>query len=109
LPEDKCTDALAGSVETREITVQRTFANFQEFWSTSVLAASIRWIMSRPGAKDCWQAGELERAFAFSADVRPVALGDRRRFFRSGAARRTQRADFLAVARLPTGEAGGEA
>jgi SAM-dependent methyltransferase len=35
-------DAGLEAVETREITVQRTFADFEEFWSTSVLAASIR-------------------------------------------------------------------
>jgi hypothetical protein len=31
-------DAGLEAVETREITVQRTFADFEEFWSTSVLA-----------------------------------------------------------------------
>ena len=30
------------AVETREITVQRTFAAFDEFWTTSLLAASVR-------------------------------------------------------------------
>jgi SAM-dependent methyltransferase len=30
------------AVETREITVQRTFADFDEFWTTCLLAASIR-------------------------------------------------------------------
>jgi ubiquinone/menaquinone biosynthesis C-methylase UbiE len=30
------------AVETREITVQRTFADFDDFWTTSLLAASIR-------------------------------------------------------------------
>lgn len=30
------------AVETREITVQRTFADFEEFWSTGMLGTSIR-------------------------------------------------------------------
>ncbi len=30
------------AVETREITVQRTFTNFDEFWTTCLLAASLR-------------------------------------------------------------------
>lgn len=30
------------AVETREITVQRTFADFEEFWATSLLGSSIR-------------------------------------------------------------------
>jgi len=29
-------------VETRKITVQRTFANFDEFWTASTLAGSVR-------------------------------------------------------------------
>jgi len=29
-------------VETRKITVQRTFANFDDFWTTSTLSGSVR-------------------------------------------------------------------
>jgi ubiquinone/menaquinone biosynthesis C-methylase UbiE len=36
------TSAGLAPVETREITVQRTFADFDDFWTTSLLAASIR-------------------------------------------------------------------
>ena len=36
------TEAGLEAVETREITVQRTFADFDEFWTTCLLAASIR-------------------------------------------------------------------
>jgi SAM-dependent methyltransferase len=36
------TDARLDAVETREITVWRTFADFDEFWTTNLLAASIR-------------------------------------------------------------------
>jgi SAM-dependent methyltransferase len=36
------TGAGLDAVETREITVQRTFADFDDFWTTSLLAASIR-------------------------------------------------------------------
>jgi len=35
------TGAGLDAVETREITVQRTFANFEDFWATSMLGASI--------------------------------------------------------------------
>ena len=34
--------AHGGTVETREITVQRTFTDFDDFWTTSLLSASIR-------------------------------------------------------------------
>jgi hypothetical protein len=33
-------DAGLGSIETREITVQRTFADFDDFWATGLLAPS---------------------------------------------------------------------
>jgi SAM-dependent methyltransferase len=36
------TDAGLDAVETREITVQRTFTDFDDFWTTSLLSASIR-------------------------------------------------------------------
>jgi hypothetical protein len=36
------TSAGLAPVETREITVQRTFADFNDFWSTSLLGATIR-------------------------------------------------------------------
>jgi hypothetical protein len=36
------TGAGLDAVETREIKVQRTFADFDDFWTTSLLAASIR-------------------------------------------------------------------
>jgi ubiquinone/menaquinone biosynthesis C-methylase UbiE len=36
------TDAGIEDVETREITVQRTFADFEDFWSTSVLSTTMR-------------------------------------------------------------------
>jgi hypothetical protein len=29
-------------IETREITVQRTFADFEDFWSTTLLGASLK-------------------------------------------------------------------
>ena len=36
------TDAGLQAIETREITVQRTFADFDEFWTSSLLGASVR-------------------------------------------------------------------
>jgi SAM-dependent methyltransferase len=36
------TDAGLDAVETRDITVQRTFTDFDDFWTTSLLSASIR-------------------------------------------------------------------
>ena len=41
-PADLWTGAGLEAVETREITVQRTFADFDDFWTTSLLAASVR-------------------------------------------------------------------
>ena len=38
---DLWTGAGLDAVETREITVQRTFADFDDFWTTSLLGASI--------------------------------------------------------------------
>ncbi len=39
---DLWTGAGFDAVETREITVQRTFANFEDFWTTTTMAASLR-------------------------------------------------------------------
>jgi len=36
------TGARLDAVETREITVQRTFADFDDFWTTSLLGAGVR-------------------------------------------------------------------
>jgi ubiquinone/menaquinone biosynthesis C-methylase UbiE len=36
------TDAGLDAVETREITVQRTFTDFEDFWTTSILGSSMR-------------------------------------------------------------------
>lgn len=38
---DLWTDAGLEAVETREITVQRTFADFDDFWTTSLLGSSV--------------------------------------------------------------------
>jgi SAM-dependent methyltransferase len=40
------------AVETREITVQRTFADFDEFWTTCLLAASIRPMIAAMASSD---------------------------------------------------------
>jgi SAM-dependent methyltransferase len=40
------------AVETREITVQRTFADFDEFWTTCLLAASIRPMVAAMASSD---------------------------------------------------------
>jgi SAM-dependent methyltransferase len=39
-------------IETTEITAQRTFANFDDFWTTALLAASIRPMVAAMAAKD---------------------------------------------------------
>jgi hypothetical protein len=46
------TDAGLDAVETRKITVQRTFADFDDFWTTSLLAASIRPTVAAMAAED---------------------------------------------------------
>ncbi len=46
------TEAGLEAVETREITVQRTFSDFDDFWATSLLAASIRPIVSAMASND---------------------------------------------------------
>jgi hypothetical protein len=38
---DLWTGANLGAVETREIAVQRMFADFDDFWTTSLLGASV--------------------------------------------------------------------
>src|SRR5262245_43398889 len=38
---DLWTDAGLDAVETRDITVQRTFADFDDFWTTSVVGSSV--------------------------------------------------------------------
>jgi SAM-dependent methyltransferase len=38
---DLWTDAGLDAIETREITVQRTFVDFDDFWTTSVLGSSV--------------------------------------------------------------------
>ena len=38
---DLWTGAGLDVVETRQITVQRTFANFEDFWTTNLMGASI--------------------------------------------------------------------
>jgi ubiquinone/menaquinone biosynthesis C-methylase UbiE len=40
------------AVEVREIPAQRTFANFEDFWTTALLAASIRPMIAAMAAKD---------------------------------------------------------
>ena len=40
------------AVETTEIPAQRTFANFDDFWTTALLAASIRPMVAAMAAKD---------------------------------------------------------
>jgi ubiquinone/menaquinone biosynthesis C-methylase UbiE len=40
--QDLWTNAGLEAVETREFTVQRTFANFEDFWTTSQMSASMR-------------------------------------------------------------------
>jgi SAM-dependent methyltransferase len=52
---DLWTGAGLDAVETREITVRRTFADFDDFWQTSLLAASIRPIVA------AMSADEIER------------------------------------------------
>jgi hypothetical protein len=46
------TDAGARDVETREITVQRTFADFDDFWTTSLLGASISQTIAAMSSND---------------------------------------------------------
>jgi SAM-dependent methyltransferase len=46
------TGAGVEAVEAREITVQRTFSDFDDFWATSLLAASIRPMVSTMASDD---------------------------------------------------------
>jgi SAM-dependent methyltransferase len=56
---DLWTDAGLDAVETREITVQRTFADFDDFWTTSLVGASIGPIVAAmsPGDSDRLKSG----------------------------------------------------
>jgi hypothetical protein len=40
------------SVETREISVQKTFADFEDFWTTGMLGTSIRPVIAAMSAAD---------------------------------------------------------
>jgi hypothetical protein len=56
------TNAGIQAVETREITVQRTFADFDEFWNSSTITGSIRPTLAAMSAGDEGQcAGSLPR------------------------------------------------
>lgn len=46
------TEAGLEAIETREIAVQRTFADFEEFWTTCLLAASIRPMVAAMASDD---------------------------------------------------------
>jgi len=49
---DLWTGAGLEAVETREISVQRTFADFEDFWTTSLLGSSIRPTIAAMAAGD---------------------------------------------------------
>ncbi len=49
-------------VGTREITVQRTFADFEDFWTTSLLAPGLRSSMAGMSAGDVERLGAGVRA-----------------------------------------------
>jgi SAM-dependent methyltransferase len=57
------TGAGLDAVETREITVQRTFADFEDFWSTGLLAATIRPMVAAmaPGDVEAMKQGVRAR------------------------------------------------
>jgi hypothetical protein len=56
------TNAGIQAVETREITVQRTFADFDDFWNSSTITGSIRPTLAAMSAGDEGQcAGSLPR------------------------------------------------
>jgi hypothetical protein len=49
---DLWTGAGRDAVETREITVQRTFADFDDFWTTSVVGSSVGPIITAMASGD---------------------------------------------------------
>src|SRR3954453_23307859 len=55
------------AIETREITVQRTFADFQDFWSTVLLGASVKATVAK------MTAGQIE---ALKQKLRAQLAGD---------------------------------
>jgi hypothetical protein len=58
------------SVETREIIVERTFANFEEYWATSTITGSVR------PPLDAMTANEREQVKAgVRARLPPDAMG----------------------------------
>jgi ubiquinone/menaquinone biosynthesis C-methylase UbiE len=50
------------AIETREITVRRTFADFDDFWATTVTSASVAPVMARMAAGDMARLKERVRA-----------------------------------------------
>ena len=65
---DLWTNAGLQAVDTREITVQRTFADFEDFWNTSTITGSIRPTLAAMSANDVEKLKSLVRA-RVSADA----------------------------------------
>jgi len=49
---DLWTDAGLDAIETREITVQRTFADFDDFWTTTLMAPTVGPIVAAMASDD---------------------------------------------------------
>ena len=49
---DLWTDAGLNAIETREITVQRTFADFDDFWTTTLMAPTVGPIVAAMASDD---------------------------------------------------------
>jgi ubiquinone/menaquinone biosynthesis C-methylase UbiE len=64
-------------VETREITVQRTFADFEDFWATSLIGSSIAPTVAAMAPKDVEQLKMRVHARMLADDAGRVTCGAR--------------------------------
>jgi hypothetical protein len=64
-------------IETREITVQRTFADFDDFWSTVLLGASVKATVATMTPDQLEQVREKVRTRLGADHRKPVTLGAR--------------------------------
>ena len=64
-------------IETREITVQRTFADFDDFWGAALLGASIKATVARMAPEQLEHLKESVRTQLGADHGKPVTLGAR--------------------------------
>jgi len=70
-------EAGLGRIETREITVQRTFTDFEDFWGAALLGASIKATVATMAPEQIEQLKESVRAQIGADHSKPITLSAR--------------------------------